>query len=151
MEQLQPIIDTVREIMDKVIGMIGPENVKYILIALGILVIIAIVKKAIKLGIFLIVAWIVISMLIMPAAQDFKEKYNFEIENNTAVVTIDSREYRIDKDIYKSIDIVPGEDGSYNIKLNTDTETHTIEVPKFIAKNIGKFAEGKGIEVNNIG
>lgn len=103
------------------------------------LLIITLIKKAIKLT--LTVACIIAAlMILMPMAEDFQSKYNFDIEDGKAYITTEGQEFIIEelskvkeaKFIYNGINGV-----DVSIKY-TDTNMN-FNVPSFLAESIQEY------------
>lgn len=137
--------------MDAIISILGNVD-KNILIGIAIILlvlfIISIIKKAIKLSILIAVV-LAVNIFIIPPIQQYQEKYNFRIEDNVAMVTIDGRDISIDKETCQGIKLngKNPETNTYSISLLVDGESIDFEVPKVIQTGIEKFAEKSDIGI----
>lgn len=118
-------------------------------IILVILFIISLIKKAVKLGI-LIAVILAINTFIIPVVNQYQEKYNFRIEDNVAMFTVNGKDISIDKETCQGIKFNGKNDtsGEYGISIIVDGETIEFEAPKFIQTGIQKFADISGINVD---
>lgn len=113
---------------------------------LAISVIIALIKKAIKLAIIVGVIAFAISSL-GPMASDFQNKYQLEVNRDKAVITIDNQKTQLSKeDVSKLLFVNNGLSG-YTITVKYNDGIGSVNVPTFMVKSIKDFAENQGIPV----
>lgn len=121
-------------------------------VVMGILVVVTLIKKAVKLS-AVVAAFAAIAIAIVPAANDFQEKYKFNIVDGAAVFSIEGTDYKIDKRTvdniementgfsgYKTVITFLGNEGeaSSNITLN---------IPTFMVSSIRDFADKQDIKI----
>lgn len=130
------------------IGLLEPilaqVKTEYIIIFVGIMVIcaiLAIIKKAFKVGVIVVVLGLFVGML-APMAKDFQKNYSFNIENGTAMIKIQGQEFEIDKDEVKSFVLENKNGKEYTLAVSfTDGSNLGIRVPTFMRDSLVEFAE----------
>ena len=122
-------------------------NILWIFIAImGVCIILSIIKKAIKLTIF-VAAIAAIAIVLVPMAQDFQTKYNFQMENGSIVMTINGEEVSVEKDICKEIELENKGSQGYELRAVTDEGTLDIIIPTFMKEGVEVFADRYGIPI----
>lgn len=138
--------------MEQIVQVLGNVDQKVWIVVgiiLFIMFIISLIKKAVKLGIFIAII-LAVNMFIIPSVKQYQEKYNFRIEDNKAMMTVDGRDIVIDKDTCDGIKFngKSSESSQYSISIIVDGETIDFEVPKFIQTGIEKFADAVEIDID---
>lgn len=129
-----------------ILEILNNVDTKYLYIAVGILVIlmvIAIVKKLLKVGILILILTVGTSTLI-PIVNDFKNNYGFTIGEDTVTVMIKGEEMEIDKTMLSNIEFKKEADGSYSVNIGGETQ---LVLPKAIVGMVDSYAEKNGIQL----
>lgn len=119
---------------------LDPNVLKLCAAVLGALAILSLIKRAVKLGIFIAVL-AVGSALILPAVQDFQEKYSVSVENDQLIMVIDGQELRLGAGNIKSMSLEKDAAGAYVVRVvYKDTQTPaSIQIPAFMRGVVGEY------------
>lgn len=125
-----------------IISQIDPTILKIVIVVLIVMAVVSIIKRLIKLAVTIAIIGIIASCL-LPAVSEVREKYQFHIEGNKAIIIVDEREITLDPDTLKNCKIEKSEDtGLYSILIQMDDGTSvSVEMPEFSAKAIEKYVK----------
>lgn len=124
-------------------------NPTYVWIFVGIcaiLVVLSIVKKAIKLALIVGLIGLCVSV-VAPWAQDFQEKYKINFDNGALVMKVNGEDFRLDKEAIKSMQLVNDGFGNYSLGITYDDGLQTIGLPTFMTNTIKEFADRYSIPI----
>ncbi len=136
--------------MENILSKFNGLDVKYLYAAVAIIVIaavIALIKKAIKVGLVVLVIALAITYGGM-VIKDFQQKYNIDVNGTVISMTMEGKDYTFD---YKAVKQIDAQDlGTGNVKLDIETITGRmfITVPRFIFDSIKVQASKYDIKIN---
>lgn len=100
----------------------------YILAGLcAILLIISIIKKAIKLGVVILIT-IIMFLMTGPQAKDIHKSYNIQIDSDTITVTLDGQQTLIEREGLSDITMMRKEERGDNYLIFAYKNGHTKEI-----------------------
>lgn len=117
-------------------------NIVYLVVAVfAVLLVLTVIKKAIKLTIIVAVITGCVFML-APMAEDFQERYQFTVEDSQVILKVDGREYIIDNptNIKEAKLVYTGKQTIDVVIKYTDTNLG-FTVPVFMGDTIKDFFE----------
>lgn len=115
-------------------------TIVYIVIALfAVLLLITVIKKAIKFTI--IVACIIAGLvLVVPVAQDFQSKYSFDIKNGAAHVMTEGHELIVGElDKIKSVKFTYNGLNGVDVDIKYTDTNMKFNVPSFLAESLQEY------------
>ncbi|MGL5440161.1 MAG: hypothetical protein ACRDA4_07230 [Filifactoraceae bacterium] len=122
---------------------INPSTLYLIAGVLIILIVIGIIKKAIKLTVVICIL-LAINLYLVPIAKDLKDKYKVTLENGVIVMSVEGKEIKLDPKECKEIKIIPNDEGSYTLRAVMKDGEKDVKIPKFVVK----YVENKAKEIN---
>lgn len=132
-------------LIQPILAELDPTIVMIVIAMFVVLLIITIIKKAIK---FVIMTTVIIGVLILsiPAAKSFQENYNFEIKDNAAYIISQGQDYVID-DIgkIKSATFIYNGLNGVDVQIKYIDTNFSINLPSFMAESLQKFFDKYGI------
>lgn len=133
--------------MNSFISFASNIDTKYVYIAvaiLGVAFIISLVKKAIKLGILVLV----IALLLTyggSMVSKIQEKYNINVEGDTITAVVDGKEYTLDLELVSEIVITDIGKGKVKVAIKAADENKSkvaeVEMYRFMFNAVKKQAE----------
>lgn len=133
--------------MNSLISFASNIDTKYVYIAvaiLGVTFIISLVKKAIKLGILVLV----IALLLTyggSMVSKIQEKYNINVEGDTITAVVDGKEYTLDLELVSEIVITDIGKGKVKVAIKAADENKSkvaeVEMYRFMFNAVKKQAE----------
>ena len=133
--------------MNSLISFASNIDTKYVYIAvaiLGVEFIISLVKKAIKLGILVLV----IALLLTyggSMVSKIQEKYNINVEGDTITAVVDGKEYTLDLELVSEIVITDIGKGKVKVAIKAADENKSkvaeVEMYRFMFNAVKKQAE----------
>lgn len=133
--------------MNTLISFASNIDTKYVYIAvaiLGVAFIISLVKKAIKLGILVLV----IALLLTyggSMVSKIQEKYNINVEGDTITAVVDGKEYTLDLELVSEIVITDIGKGKVKVAIKAADENKSkvaeVEMYRFMFNAVKKQAE----------
>lgn len=133
--------------MNSLIAFASNIDTKYVYIAvaiLGVAFIISLVKKAIKLGILVLV----IALLLTyggSMVSKIQEKYNINVEGDTITAVVDGKEYTLDLELVSEIVITDIGKGKVKVAIKAADENKSkvaeVEMYRFMFNAVKKQAE----------
>lgn len=133
--------------MNSLISFASNIDTKYVYIAvaiLGVAFIISLVKKAIKLGILVLV----IALLLTyggSMVSKIQEKYNINVEGDTITAVVDGKEYTLDLELVSEIVITDIGKGKVKVAIKAADENKSkvaeVEMYRFMFNAVKKQAE----------
>lgn len=133
--------------MNSLISFASNMDTKYVYIAvaiLGVAFIISLVKKAIKLGILVLV----IALLLTyggSMVSKIQEKYNINVEGDTITAVVDGKEYTLDLELVSEIVITDIGKGKVKVAIKAADENKSkvaeVEMYRFMFNAVKKQAE----------
>ncbi len=133
--------------MNSLISFASNINTKYVYMAvaiLGVAFIISLVKKAIKLGILVLV----IALLLTyggSMVSKIQEKYNINVEGDTITAVVDGKEYTLDLELVSEIVITDIGKGKVKVAIKAADENKSkvaeVEMYRFMSNAVKKQAE----------
>ena len=94
--------------------------------------ILAIIKRAIKIGIVVIIIALSMSTL-GPMAKNFQDTYKFSVNNGIATIKTDSGTVTLDKNTIKNLQLINGGVNGYELKVTYADGLTDIKIPSFMA------------------
>lgn len=114
----------------------------------GVLGLLAILKKAIKLGILVLVIALAITYG-GSAINNIKDTYQIEVEGSYISMVVDKKEYSIDLSDINSVNVINiNKDGVELDIISGDNTKMNITVPKILFNMIKPIIEKQGVLVN---
>lgn len=114
----------------------------------GVLGLLAILKKAIKLGILVLVIALAITYG-GSAINNIKDTYQIEVEGSYISMVVDEKEYSIDLSDINSVNVINiNEDGVELDIISGDNTKMNITVPKILFNMIKPIIEKQGVLIN---
>ena len=137
--------------MGSIIQLLGNIDKRVLIAAavvLAILFVISLIKKAIKLTISIGII-LAINIFIIPIVKEYQEKYNFRIEEDKIMVTVDGTDVTLSKDSIQKIKFNGKDDDSnmYSITIIHSGDTFEFEVPKVTLPVVEKIAKSIDVEI----
>lgn len=139
--------------MNSLISFASNIDTKYVYIAvaiLGVAFIISLVKKAIKLGILVLV----IALLLTyggSMVSKIQEKYNINVEGDTITAVVDGKEYTLDLELVSEIVITDIGKGKVKVAIKAADENKSkvaeVEMYRFMFNAVKKQAEKLGVPI----
>ncbi len=133
--------------MNSLISFASNIDTKYVYIAvaiLGVAFIISLVKKAIKLGILVLV----IALLLTyggSMVSKIQEKYNINVEGDTITAVVDGKEYTLDLELVSEIVVTDIGKGKVKVAIKAADENKSkvaeVEMYRFMFNAVKKQAE----------
>jgi len=133
--------------MNSLISFASNIDTKYVYIAvaiLGVAFIISLVKKAIKLGILVLI----IALLLTyggSMVSKIQEKYNINVEGDTITAVVDGKEYTLDLELVSEIVITDIGKGKVKVAIKAADENKSkvaeVEMYRFMFNAVKKQAE----------
>lgn len=132
--------------LEPILGSLDNRIVIVFIVIMVICLILAIIKKVFKVALF-VAALAIIASIIMPIASDFQEKYQFSLEDGTAVITVDGQEFKMDRVECKSIEMENKGSAGYELRAEMTDGVLDIIIPAFMLDSVQHFAERYGIPI----
>lgn len=132
--------------LEPILGNLDNRIVIVFIVIMAICLILALIKKVFKVAIFVAILAIAASFL-MPIAKDFQEKYQFSLEDGTAIIKVEGQEYKLDRIECKNIEMENKGSAGYELRAETSDGTLDIIVPTFMLDSVKHFAERYGIPI----
>lgn len=122
---------------------------EYILIFVGIMAvcaILAIIKKAVKVGIIVIVLALAVGSL-APMATEFQKDYKFEVVDGQAHMYVKGEEYIVDRREVKTMELENKNGSQYKLIVYcTDGDSIQVLIPSFMRDPLFDFADQYGLD-----
>lgn len=129
------------------LGTLDPKIVYLCLAMIAVLIILTIIKKAIKFAVVLVVFAVAMYSLV-PMAKDFQNNYKFSVDSDGVLtITVDGKDLVLDNSEPESkyddesrvekLTVQKQSDGDYHLNIvYTDGSTQKFEVPGFMRSNL---------------
>ena len=130
--------------MDIILGdMLSQLDPKVVYIFVGVMIIsavLAIIKKAIKIGIIVVIIALSVSTL-GPMAKEFQDKYKFSIDSGVATIQAENNTIKLDKNTIKDIELINKGVNGYELKVKYKDDGYShIKIPTFMAPLVKEYA-----------
>ena len=143
------MIESIQSVIEQIIDVIGPNGLKYIAAAIVIVLLVSLIKKAVKFAVTVGIVAIILAYIVVPVYNNIDSKYDFSIQDGVGVITtVEGAEYKLTKEACKSIKMVEQVDSKYKLIIDMETDDIEIEIPAAIVSSILKFAENQEIPVD---
>ena len=137
------------------LGSLDPKIVYVCLAVLAVLIILTLIKKAIKIAIVLAILGVVIYSVV-PMAKNFQNDYKFSIDSKGVLtvtvegkeLVLDNTEKRFDDDIrVDKLEVKRESSGEYALKIYyTDGTAQAFTVPGFMRTNLINYLDKHGFK-----
>ena len=116
-------------------SVLDPTLLKGGITVLALLVVLSIVKKAVKLAVFIAIVAIGVSFL-LPVARELREKYSISMDGEQLVMVVDGQTIRIggDADLIRDMTLAKNTDGAYIVTVvyGSPGGKTSFEIPPFM-------------------
>lgn len=129
-----------------ILGEVDTRLLIVLAVGLVIFLILAILKKALKLAIGIGIAAIII-IYAVPMATEFQKDYKFEVADGVAVVTIKGKEFELDKDYITDISLVNEGLSGWRAEIASEDGVTHVVIPQFMYESVKGFANKYSIPI----
>lgn len=135
--------------MENMISLFAGLDTKIVLIAAGLVAlagIIAIFKKAVKIGIFVLAIAVLVTVGGSYLAE-LQQQYGFSAEGSVISVTLDGKQYTVDMENIDTVKSYDNGNGSVKLEVWSGEYKLELDVPRFIYNAAKGIMEKNNVEV----
>lgn len=132
--------------LEPILGTVDPKIIYMFAGIMGVCIILAIIKKVFKVAIIVTII-AAIALAIVPFAEDFQEKYKYNLEDGIVTIMIEGQQYLIDRADCKSIEMQNEGMAGYSLRVVASDGALEIIIPTFMKPSVEDFASRYGIPI----
>ncbi len=132
--------------LEGVLSQIDP-NVIYVVVGiLFISIVLALIKKAIKIALVVVVISVLLGGL-APMAKDFQANHKISVENGVVKIFVKGNTLELNKDLIKKIELVNKGVSGYKLKVTYEDGLSTIDIPDYMVNTVKMFVKENDVPI----